>query len=111
MARRLLPLLALALALVLSAAASAGDNYGDQKASVDAKLNALHTKIAGEQAKESRLSSQIGSLTSQDPNARAQGRQRVVTARVAAVRSPAAPAAAGQAQLSCSTSRRCDFVF
>ena len=65
MARRLLPLLALACALVLCAAASAGDSYGDQKASVDAKLNALHSKIAREQAKESQLSSQIGSLTSQ----------------------------------------------
>jgi murein DD-endopeptidase MepM/ murein hydrolase activator NlpD len=65
MARRLLPLIAATLALVLCAAASAGDTYGDQKASVDAKLNTLHAKIAREQAKESHLSSQIGSLTSQ----------------------------------------------
>jgi murein DD-endopeptidase MepM/ murein hydrolase activator NlpD len=64
MARRLLLPLGLAFALVLSAAASAGGNYGDQKASVDARLNALHTKIAREQATESSLSSQIGSLTS-----------------------------------------------
>jgi peptidoglycan DL-endopeptidase CwlO len=63
MAKRLLLLLALGLAL--AAPALAGDNFGDQKAAVDAKLSALHAKIAHSQAKESALSSQIGSLTSQ----------------------------------------------
>ena len=65
MARRLLPLLVLALALVLSAVAGADDDYGRQKASVDAKLGVLHAKIAHQQAQASRLSSQIGSLTTQ----------------------------------------------
>jgi murein DD-endopeptidase MepM/ murein hydrolase activator NlpD len=65
MARRLLPLLALALMLVTAAPAGAGDSYGDQKAAVDAKLATLHAKIARQQAQASRLSSQIGSLTSQ----------------------------------------------
>jgi murein DD-endopeptidase MepM/ murein hydrolase activator NlpD/outer membrane murein-binding lipoprotein Lpp len=63
MARRLL--LLLALGLVLAAPAVAGDNFGDQKAAVDAKLATLHAKIAKAQAKESALSTQIGSLTSQ----------------------------------------------
>jgi murein DD-endopeptidase MepM/ murein hydrolase activator NlpD/outer membrane murein-binding lipoprotein Lpp len=63
MAKRLLLLLALGLAL--AAPALAGDNFGDQKAAVDAKLSSLHAKIARSQAKESALSSQIGSLTSQ----------------------------------------------
>jgi murein DD-endopeptidase MepM/ murein hydrolase activator NlpD len=65
MARRLLPLLVLALALVAAAPAGAGDSYGDQKAAVDAKLSALHAKIARQQAQASHLSAQIGSLTSQ----------------------------------------------
>ncbi len=64
MAKRALLLLALACA-VAAPAAFAGDNYGDQKASVDAKLGALHTKIARAQAQESHLSAQIGGLTSQ----------------------------------------------
>jgi len=63
MAKRLL--LLLALGLVLAAPAGAGDNFGDQKAAVDAKLATLHAKIARAQAKESALTSQIGSLTSQ----------------------------------------------
>jgi murein DD-endopeptidase MepM/ murein hydrolase activator NlpD len=63
MAKRLLLLLALALAL--AAPALAGDNFGDQKAAVDAKLSTLHAKIARAQAKESALSTQIGGLTSQ----------------------------------------------
>jgi murein DD-endopeptidase MepM/ murein hydrolase activator NlpD len=59
-------LLLLALACVVAApAALAGDNYGDQKASVDAKLGTLHAKIARAQAQESRLSAQIGGLTTQ----------------------------------------------
>ena len=59
-------LLLVALACVGAApAALAGDNYGDQKASVDAKLGQLHSKIARAQAQESRLSAQIGGLTTQ----------------------------------------------
>ena len=64
MAKRALLLLALVCA-VAAPAALAGDNYGDQKASVDAKLGQLHAKIARAQAQESRLSSQIGGLTTQ----------------------------------------------
>ena len=64
MAKRALLLLALACA-VTAPAALAGDNYGDQKASVDAKLGTLHSKIARAQAQESRLSAQIGGLTTQ----------------------------------------------
>ena len=63
MAKRLVALLALVLAL--AAPALAGDNYGDQKAAVDAKLAQLHAKIASAHAKEATLSSQIGGLTSQ----------------------------------------------
>jgi len=63
MAKRLVALLALVLAL--AAPALAGDNYGDQKAAVDAKLAQLHAKIANAHAKEATLSSQIGGLTSQ----------------------------------------------
>jgi murein DD-endopeptidase MepM/ murein hydrolase activator NlpD len=58
-------LLLLALGLCAAAPALAGDNFGDQKAAVDAKLAQLHSKIARAQAKESRLSTQIGSLTTQ----------------------------------------------
>jgi peptidoglycan DL-endopeptidase CwlO len=57
--------LLLALGLCVAAPALAGDNFGDQKAAVDAKLARLHANIARNQAKESRLSSQIGSLTTQ----------------------------------------------
>jgi murein DD-endopeptidase MepM/ murein hydrolase activator NlpD len=63
MARRL-PLL-LALALVLSAPALAGDGLGNQKASIDSKLGAIHGKIAQAQAHASALDRQIGALTSQ----------------------------------------------
>ena len=64
MAKRALLLLALAC-VVAAPAALGGDNYGDQKASVDAKLGTLHSKIARAQAQESHLSAQIGGLTSQ----------------------------------------------
>jgi peptidoglycan hydrolase CwlO-like protein len=57
--------LVLVLGLALAAPALAGDSYGDQKATVDARLAHLHDKIAGAHAKESRLSAQIGSLTMQ----------------------------------------------
>jgi murein DD-endopeptidase MepM/ murein hydrolase activator NlpD len=63
MAKRLVPLLAVVLAL--AAPALAGDNYGDQKAAVDAKLAHLHAKIAKAHAQEAALSSQIGGLTNQ----------------------------------------------
>jgi murein DD-endopeptidase MepM/ murein hydrolase activator NlpD len=56
-------MLLLALALALATPALAGDGLGDQKASVDAKLNSLHAKIAQSQHKAAALSSQIGSLT------------------------------------------------
>ena len=62
--RRLLPLLAVVAALT-AAPALAGDGYGDQKAAVDAKLAHLQSKIAAQHAQESRLSSQIASLTGQ----------------------------------------------
>jgi len=58
-------LLLLALMCVAVTPAFAGDNYGDQKASVDAKLGQLHAKIARAHAKESHLTAQIGSLTTQ----------------------------------------------
>jgi murein DD-endopeptidase MepM/ murein hydrolase activator NlpD/outer membrane murein-binding lipoprotein Lpp len=64
MTLRVLVLLALAYA-VGATPALAGGGYGDQKANVDAKIAALHSKIARSQAKASSLSSQIGSLTSQ----------------------------------------------
>src|SRR2546428_409543 len=64
MAKHALLLLALACAIA-APAALAGDNYGDQKAAVDAKLNHLHTKIARAQAQESHLTAQIGGLTTQ----------------------------------------------
>jgi murein DD-endopeptidase MepM/ murein hydrolase activator NlpD len=63
-ARRLLPVLAVVAALT-AAPALAGDGYGDQKAAVDAKLAHLQSKIAAQHAHESRLSSQIASLTGQ----------------------------------------------
>jgi murein DD-endopeptidase MepM/ murein hydrolase activator NlpD len=58
-------LLLLALMSVAVTPAFAGDNYGDQKAAVDAKLGQLHSKIAQARAKESHLTTQIGSLTTQ----------------------------------------------
>jgi len=63
-ARRLLLLLAVVAALT-AAPALAGDGYGDQKAAVDAKLAHLQSKIAAQHAQESRLSSQIATLTGQ----------------------------------------------
>jgi murein DD-endopeptidase MepM/ murein hydrolase activator NlpD len=63
MGRRLL--LVLALLAVLAAPALAGDNYGDQKAVVDARLAHLHSKIAAQHAQAQQLSSQIASLTTQ----------------------------------------------
>src|SRR5689334_11461252 len=45
--------------------ALAGGGYGDQKASVDAKIAALHSKIARSQEKAASLNSQIGGLTTQ----------------------------------------------
>jgi murein DD-endopeptidase MepM/ murein hydrolase activator NlpD len=65
MARRLLCLLALLAAIVAATPALAGDNYGDQKAAVDAKLSHLQSKIATQRAAASRLDSQIASLTTQ----------------------------------------------
>jgi murein DD-endopeptidase MepM/ murein hydrolase activator NlpD len=56
-------MLLLALALALATPALAGDGLGDQKASVDAKLNSLQAKIAQSQHKAAALSSQIGSLS------------------------------------------------
>jgi hypothetical protein len=64
MARRLLPLLALAAA-ISAAPALAGTGIGEQKAAVDQKLVNLHAKIAAQHVQESRLSSQISSLTTQ----------------------------------------------
>ncbi len=63
MPRRLL--LLLTLGLVLSAPALAGDNYGQQKASLDAKLAAVQAKIAAAHQRESQLNAQIGGLTTQ----------------------------------------------
>jgi murein DD-endopeptidase MepM/ murein hydrolase activator NlpD len=58
-------MLLLAVLLVAAGPALAGDNYGDQKAAVDAKLARVHARIASAQAKESRLGTEIGSLTGQ----------------------------------------------
>ena len=63
MGRRLL--LVVALALAVTAPALAGDNYGDQKAAVDAKLAHLHSKLTTQHAQAQQLSSQIASLTTQ----------------------------------------------
>ena len=63
MGRRLLP--AVVLLAILAAPALAGDNYGDQKAAVDARLAHLHSKIAAQHAQAQQLSSQIASLTTQ----------------------------------------------
>ena len=65
MARRLLLLLAVFAAILVATPALAGDNYGDQKAVVDAKLSHLQSKIAAQRAQASRLNSQIASLTTQ----------------------------------------------
>ena len=63
MARRLV--LLLALVALTATPALAGDNYGDQKAQVDAKLSHLHSKIASQQAQAHRLAAQISGLTTQ----------------------------------------------
>jgi murein DD-endopeptidase MepM/ murein hydrolase activator NlpD len=63
MARRLLLLLALAAAF--AAPAIAGDNYGQQKAAVDARLSTIQAKIAQQHEQEQRLNSQISGLTTQ----------------------------------------------
>jgi murein DD-endopeptidase MepM/ murein hydrolase activator NlpD len=64
MTLRVVVLFALATAIGATPAL-AGGGYGDQKAHVDAKIAALHSKIAQSQAKAASLSSQIGSLTTQ----------------------------------------------
>ncbi len=61
---RLAVLLALAAAIGATPAL-AGGGYGDQKAHVDAKIAALHSKIARSQAKAASLNSAIGTLTTQ----------------------------------------------
>jgi murein DD-endopeptidase MepM/ murein hydrolase activator NlpD len=61
MARRVTLLLALALAL--AAPALAGDGLGAQKASVDAKLGSLQSRIAASQRRASALSAEIGTIT------------------------------------------------
>jgi murein DD-endopeptidase MepM/ murein hydrolase activator NlpD len=58
-------LFVLTIGLSAAAPALAGDSYGDQKAAVDTKLAQLHSKIATAQAKESRLTTEIGGLTTQ----------------------------------------------
>jgi murein DD-endopeptidase MepM/ murein hydrolase activator NlpD len=83
MARRVTLLLALALAL--AAPALAGDGLGDQKASVDAKLNSLQAKIAQSQHKAAALSSQIGALTGKIHTL--EGRVGDVSSRLAALQS------------------------
>ncbi|HEX3226803.1 MAG TPA: peptidoglycan DD-metalloendopeptidase family protein [Gaiellaceae bacterium] len=64
MTLRVVVLLTLATAIGATPAL-AGGGYGDQKAHVDAKIAALHSKIASSQAKAVSLSSEIGSLTTQ----------------------------------------------
>src|SRR6185437_11982232 len=66
---RVLVLLALGALCALSgigaSPALAGGGYGDQKANVDAKIAAIHSKIARSQAKAASLSAQIGGLTTE----------------------------------------------
>jgi murein DD-endopeptidase MepM/ murein hydrolase activator NlpD len=58
--------LLLVICVVLAApAAFAGDNYGQQKASLDAKLAAVQTRIARTRGQEARLNTQISSLSAQ----------------------------------------------
>ncbi|HEY2372420.1 MAG TPA: peptidoglycan DD-metalloendopeptidase family protein [Gaiellaceae bacterium] len=64
MTLRVLVLFALAGAIGATPAL-AGGGYGDRKANVDAKIAALHSKIARSQAKAASLGSQIGSLTTE----------------------------------------------
>jgi murein DD-endopeptidase MepM/ murein hydrolase activator NlpD len=77
--------LLLALVLALAAPALAGDGLGDQKASVDSKLNSLQAKIAQSQRKASALSSQIGALTGKIHTL--EGRVGDVSSRLAALQS------------------------
>ncbi len=63
MAKRLT--LILVLGLVPAGVALAGDNYGQQKAALDAQLNAVEAKAAAAHARAVRLDNQIGSLTTQ----------------------------------------------
>jgi murein DD-endopeptidase MepM/ murein hydrolase activator NlpD len=63
MAKRLT--LMLVLAAALAGTALAGDNYGQQKASLDAKLSAVQAKIARARAREKHLNAQIGGLTTE----------------------------------------------
>ena len=62
MARRLLPLLALALSLTVAGAATA-DNIGQKKKRVDAKLAHVQQQLAASKQAEARLSRQVGTLT------------------------------------------------
>ena len=64
MTLRVLVLIAL-VGTIGATPALAGGGYGDQKASVDAKIAALHSKLARSQAKAASLNSQVGSLTTQ----------------------------------------------
>ncbi len=63
MARRLLPLLALALALVLVGSATAND-IGKKKHRVDAKLAQVEQQLAASKQQEAKLTRQVGALTS-----------------------------------------------
>ena len=66
MARRCALLLMLVLGLAAAAAPAVADNnYGPQKAALDAKLAVARAKIAQARARESRLNSQIGDLNTQ----------------------------------------------
>jgi murein DD-endopeptidase MepM/ murein hydrolase activator NlpD len=64
MGKRCALLLAVGFA-VAAAPALAGDNYGRQKAALDAKLATTKAKIAEARARESRLNGQIGDLNTQ----------------------------------------------
>ena len=64
MARRFVVLLILGFALV-AAPAFGGGNLSQQKASLDAKLQQVQSKIAAARARESALNTQIGGLTTQ----------------------------------------------
>lgn len=62
MARRLLPLLAVALALAVAGAATA-DNIGKKKKRVDAKLSQVQQQLVASKQREIALTHQVGSLT------------------------------------------------
>lgn len=80
--------LLLTLALVLSGPALAGDSYGRQKAALDTKLAAVQSRIAAAQERESRLSSQVGGLTTQIH--RLEGRGGDVSSRLSALQADVA---------------------